>query len=52
VERLLKGLLLPESKIDALFFSTNSLAIQGLKQIQKLGIHVREDLAVVSFDGK
>lgn len=50
VERLLKALLLPEPKIDALFFSTNSLAVQGLKQIQKLGIRVPEDLAVISFD--
>ncbi len=50
VERLLKALLLPEPKIDALFFSTNLLAVQGLKQIQKLGICVPEDLAVISFD--
>ena len=50
VERLLKALLLPEPKIDALFFSTNSLAVQGLKQIQKLGIRVPEDLALISFD--
>ncbi|MRG45002.1 substrate-binding domain-containing protein [Chitinophaga sp. SYP-B3965] len=35
---------------DALFFATNSLAIEGLKYINELGIRVPEDLAVVSFD--
>lgn len=35
---------------DALFFATNSLAIEGLKYINELGIRVPEELAVVSFD--
>lgn len=35
---------------DAVFFATNSLAIEGLKYINELGIRVPEDLAVVSFD--
>jgi LacI family transcriptional regulator len=35
---------------DAIFFATNSLAIEGLKYINKLGIRVPEELAVVSFD--
>ncbi len=35
---------------DALFFATNSLAIEGLKYINELGIRVPEELAIVSFD--
>lgn len=35
---------------DAVFFATNSLAIEGLKYINELGIRVPEDLAVLSFD--
>ncbi|WP_341837387.1 substrate-binding domain-containing protein [Chitinophaga pollutisoli] len=35
---------------DALFFATNSLAIEGLRYISELGISVPEQLAVVSFD--
>jgi len=35
---------------DAIFFATNSLALEGLKYINELGIRVPEDLAVVSFD--
>ncbi|WP_235921075.1 LacI family DNA-binding transcriptional regulator [Foetidibacter luteolus] len=36
--------------IDALFFATNSLAVAGLKAINKMGIKVPEQLAVISFD--
>lgn len=35
---------------DAIFFATNSLAIEGLKYINELGIRVPEELAIVSFD--
>ncbi|MGE7774719.1 LacI family DNA-binding transcriptional regulator [Chitinophaga sp. NPDC101104] len=35
---------------DALFFATNSLAIEGLRYISELGIRVPEQLAIVSFD--
>ena len=45
----LKVLLKP-LQIDSLFFATNSLAIAGLKEINKLGIKVPNDLAVISFD--
>jgi LacI family transcriptional regulator len=50
VERIMKRLLLPEPRVDAIFFATNSLAVHGLKQVIKLGIHVPEDLAIISFD--
>lgn len=35
---------------DALFFATNSLAVEGLRYLIELGIRVPEQLAVVSFD--
>jgi LacI family transcriptional regulator len=46
IDQLLKA----RKPADALFFATNSLAIEGLKYINELGIRVPEDLAVVSFD--
>ena len=33
-----------------MFFSTNFLAVHGLRQIQKLGTRVPGELAVISFD--
>ncbi|GEP97565.1 LacI family DNA-binding transcriptional regulator [Chitinophaga cymbidii] len=46
VDQLLQG----RKPADAVFFATNSLAIEGLKYINELGLRVPEDLAVVSFD--
>ncbi len=43
-------LLNPEVLIDALFFTTNSLAVEGLKKINETGIKVPGELAVISFD--
>ncbi len=37
-------------KIDAIFFATNTLAIEGLKIIYKSGVRVPEDLAIIAFD--
>lgn len=37
-------------QLDAVFFSTNYLAFEGLRAIQLLGRRIPEDLAVVSFD--
>jgi LacI family transcriptional regulator, galactose operon repressor len=45
----LKAILKP-LQIDALFFATNSLAVVGLKEINKLKIKVPEELAIISFD--
>src|SRR5690606_16093524 len=46
IDQLLQG----RKPADAVFFATNSLAIEGLKYISELGLRVPEDLAVVSFD--
>ena len=43
-------LLLPKTQIDALFFTTNSLAVEGLRRIIELGIKVPDNLALISFD--
>jgi LacI family transcriptional regulator len=46
----LHHLLYPTPVIDAVFFATNSLAIEGIKKIIALGIRVPDQLAVISFD--
>lgn len=46
----MRKLLLPELAVDAFFFATNSLAIEGIRQIIRLNIKVPDDLAVISFD--
>ena len=39
-----------ENKFDAIFFSTNYLGILGLESIQRAGLKIPGDIAVVSFD--
>ncbi len=46
----ISNLLYPSVQIDALFFTTNSLAVEGLKKINEIGIKVPDQLAVISFD--
>jgi LacI family transcriptional regulator len=46
IDELLKG---PEV-IDALLFSSNILAVAGLKNINSLSLKVPDDLAIISFD--
>ena len=43
-------LLQPELQVNALFFATNSLAVESLKVINKTTIRVPQDLAIISFD--
>lgn len=40
-----------ESDSDAIIFATNSIAVQCLKYIRKLGIRIPDDLGVIGFDG-
>ncbi|MCB0565826.1 MAG: LacI family DNA-binding transcriptional regulator [Phaeodactylibacter sp.] len=42
--------LIYEDKAEAIFFCTNTLAIEGLKQIFSLGRKVPEEIDVVAFD--
>ncbi|HVW60685.1 MAG TPA: LacI family DNA-binding transcriptional regulator [Puia sp.] len=46
----MEKLLSPKPTVDAFFFATNSLAIQGIRQIIRLNIKVPDDLSVISFD--
>ena len=50
VERQMLALFDGKRKVDAIFFVTNSLAVLGLKIINRLGIKVPDELAIVSFD--
>jgi len=38
------------NKVDAVFFATNSLAVEGLKKINTLKIKVPDQVAIISFD--
>lgn len=46
----LQMLLVPTPQVDAIFFATNSLAVEGLKKINALGIKVPDQVAIISFD--
>lgn len=50
VARGLHTLLFPSPQIDAIFFATNSLAVEGLKKINEFGIKVPDQVAIISFD--
>ena len=46
----MKELLEPELQVDAFFFATNTLAVESLKVINRSGIKVPDELAIISFD--
>lgn len=46
----IKAFLRKHPKIDAVFFATNYLGIQGLKVSKELGKRIPEDIGVLSFD--
>lgn len=50
VPRGVEELLMGENPVTAIFFASNSLAIQGMKKIDQLGLQVPQDVAIVSFD--
>ncbi len=41
---------LKTTKADAVFFATNYLGIYGIESIRSMGLHIGEDVGVVSFD--
>jgi len=49
VKMALDEMLSSDQPIDALLFATYSLAVSGLKYINKLGLKVPDELAIVSF---
>ena len=36
--------------MDAFFFATNTLAVEGLRRINQYGIKVPDELAIIAFD--
>ncbi len=50
VSRLIESYILQTPELDALFFTTNYLCIQGLKSFQKFNIRIPGDMAVLCFD--
>jgi len=50
VTHLVAGFLSDANPVDSLFFTSNLLAIAGLKYINSLGIIIPDQLAVVAFD--
>ncbi len=49
VEKAIDTMRSPGFAVDAVIFSTYSLAVYGLKYINRMGIQVPEELAIVSF---
>ena len=49
-EAAISEMLSLEAPVEAIFFASNTIAINGLKQINRLNVKVPDDLAVVSFD--
>lgn len=50
IEKKIKELLCNKPPIDAVFFATNTLAISGLKFLDRQNYKIPDDLAVVCFD--
>jgi LacI family transcriptional regulator len=50
VTAAMAALLDPVLQVDAFFFATNTLAVECLKIINRSGIRVPDDLAIISFD--
>ncbi|MEX0987032.1 MAG: substrate-binding domain-containing protein [Bacteroidales bacterium] len=42
---------MPERKIDAIIFATNTLTIKGLYFLLRQSIKVPDELAIIGFDG-
>ena len=51
MNQVLKEILVDENKVDALYFATNAIAINGLYFIQKNKIKVPTECALIGFDG-
>jgi LacI family transcriptional regulator len=39
-----------KAKVEAVFFATSKLGIMGIETLHSLGLHIPDDIAVVSFD--
>jgi LacI family transcriptional regulator len=50
VNAAIDGFLAGPNPVDAIFFTSNLLAVSGLKYINSLGIKIPEQLSIVAFD--
>lgn len=50
VEAAIDSMLVGENRVDALFFATNTLTINGLRYLSELGLKVPNDIRIVNFD--
>lgn len=50
VERAIESLLAEKPQIDGLILASNTIALNGLKQLNKSNIRIPEDIRVVCFD--
>ncbi|MGI8599816.1 MAG: substrate-binding domain-containing protein [Chitinophagaceae bacterium] len=44
------SMLMQHKEVDSFLFATNTLAVEGLKQINKKGLKVPDDVGIVAFD--
>lgn len=50
ITAIVKSLLKEHAEIDAIFFSTNYLAVAGLKAIRETGLQIPGEIGIVGFD--
>jgi LacI family transcriptional regulator len=50
VDGYIRTLTQPALQVDGFFFATNTLAVESLKPLTRMGIRIPDDLAIVSFD--
>jgi LacI family transcriptional regulator len=50
VAQLISNFLVKNKKIDAILFATNYLALQGFEAINRQGLKIPDDVAVIGFD--
>lgn len=50
VENAIDRMLVDEIRVDAIFFATNTLTVNGLRYLGELGLKVPDDIRIVNFD--
>lgn len=50
VDKSIKNLLCKDDKIDGIFFTTNTISINGVKSLMKKNINIQKDLQIMCFD--
>ena len=50
MQRAIKNLISKQKAIDGIFFTTNSLSINGVKELIKNNINIQKDIQIMCFD--